>query len=109
MNEIDKGLARELDQLGIKRPTRPLMLPQDESRDLGATCRVCGTRRVVYTITKALGPAFLAGGYCYDHLVKQCQISGCIPYPIDQALLDRVKASLGLKPWDTANLTFRVE
>jgi len=107
MRHNDKGLARELDQLGIN-PARPLMLPQDESRDLGATCRVCGTRRVVYTIT-GKGTLFPAGGYCYDHLVKQCRISACIPYPIDQALLDRVKASLGLKPWDTADMSFRVE
>jgi len=109
LQKYDKGIDRALDDLGIHRPGH-IMLPQDEARDMGATCRVCGSRLVVYVTTVAQpGGRFPAGGYCYDHLVKQCRIAACIPFPVEQDLLDRVKQSLGIPVNQAADLSFRVQ
>ena len=94
---MDKGLERELKQLGL-HPPGPFMLPQDEARDMGATCHDCGSRQVVYLIAKPLAGLFPAGAYCYDCLVKRCRASRIIPYPIEAGLLARIKESLGLPP-----------
>lgn len=108
MNKYDKGLDRALTDLGIKRPGH-IMLTQDASRDLGASCMVCRSRLVVYTTTAPLGDLFPSGSYCYNHLVKQCRLASCIPFPIDQGLLDQVKTSLGLPISQAAALSFRVK
>ena len=94
----DKGLEKALADLGLYTD-KPFMLPKEEARDMGATCRDCGSRKVVYTITTPLAGMFPAGSYCYEHLVKRCKAARLVPYPIELELLDRIKASLGLPPW----------
>ncbi len=102
----DPGLERELGELGIRRPGKPMMLPGEESRDLGAVCIDCGSPRVEYLTTASAKPPlpppgrqsalFRKGAYCYRHLVAECRRTYMIPFPIEQGLLDRLKDELGL-------------
>lgn len=93
---MDKGLERELTELGLHPGKSPFMLPQDESRDMGVTCRECGSKKVVYTISQTRHPLFKPGGYCYRHLLAHCKQGGCLPYPIESNLLRLLKQDLGI-------------
>ena len=105
---MDRKLEEELRSLGL-HPPRPFMLSQESARDLGATCRDCGSKKVVYTITKPLKAGkFDAGSYCYRCLLKRCSYARLIPYPIELGLLNRLKEDLGipLEQAPTAKFSF---
>ncbi len=107
----DPGLERELRELGI-RPGRPLMLPGEESRDLGVKCIECTSRQVEYTTTASMAApngiaVFRRGAYCYRHLVAECRRTSMIPFPIEQGLMDRLKDELGVPRERPATWLFR--
>jgi len=93
---IDKGLERELSELGlVSAGHKPFMLPGQDAKDLGATCRVCGSRQVVYFISNPF-MCFERGAYCYPHLLERCRTSHIIPFPIPEPLLNQLKLDMGL-------------
>jgi len=65
---------------------------------LGMRCIDCGSKYVVYAISKPILPAFPEGAYCYKCLLTRCRYSHMIPMPIPEQLLDMLKADLGLTP-----------
>jgi hypothetical protein len=93
---MDKGAKKALEQLGLHPSTAPFMLPKDEARDMGATCRDCGSKKVVYFISKPFKPFFDPGGYCYTHLLERCRRARMIPYPIEQTLFDSLKEDMSI-------------
>ena len=94
---MDKGLERELKELGLESAGhKPFMLGEEEARHLGAKCRDCWSPKVVYFIVNPLSQVFEPGGYCYPCLLKRCRASRMTPYPIDSKLLNRLKADMGI-------------
>ena len=86
----------ELDAMKAKLETTRIMLPDEYVRQLGYHCHVCGGRKVVYFISKPMYGIFPAGAYCYTCLVKQCRAARCVPFPIEQELLNKLKLDLGV-------------
>ncbi|OGO29967.1 MAG: hypothetical protein A2Z29_04685 [Chloroflexi bacterium RBG_16_56_11] len=98
--EIDKGLKRELEQAGLPSAgAKPFMLPSETARDLGVKCLDCSSPKVVYFIT-APCVFFPPGAFCYQHLLARCRRARMVPYPIEEPLLDRLRADLGFKKSD---------
>lgn len=96
---LDKGLSKELADLGLVHAGHmPFMVPGNDARNLGARCRDCGSRKVVYLISKPLGDLFPLGSYCYRCLLARCRVSKIIPYPIEEWLLDQLQADLRIPP-----------
>jgi len=92
---MDKELEKELREIGL-HPPRHAMITEESIRQLGATCRDCGSRKVVYFISKPLAQHFDKGAYCYPHLLNRCKIARIIPYPIELELLNKLKEDIGI-------------
>ena len=71
------------------------VLNEEIARQLGLKCIDCGSRKVVYAISKPL-PTFPEGAYCYKCLRTRCIKSRMIPFPIPEDLLNNLKRALGL-------------
>ena len=85
-----------LNDLKAKLKTTRIMLPEEYVRQLGYHCKVCGSRKVVYFISKPLYNIFPARAYCYSCLCKQCRAARAIPFPIETNLLNQLKLDLGI-------------
>lgn len=84
---IDEKTRKELGLSGV----RPFILDDEIARQLGYTCRDCGSKKVVYYISNPLPPVFGHGAYCYNCLFNRCVKGRMIPFPIPQNLLDSLK------------------
>ena len=79
-------------------PNKPrIHLNGEEARQFGLKCQFCGGRKVVHFMTGSQMPAmFPDGAYCYPCMLKRCQATRAIPFPIDGGTLDLLKLDMGL-------------
>lgn len=75
----------------------------EEARQFGLKCLDCGTKKVIYFISKPFGQVYPAGAYCYKCLLTRAKNSRrvyggfIIPFPIAEDTLNKLKCDLGLK------------
>ena len=73
-----------------------IILDEEDGRQVGVKCIFCGSRKVVYAISKSLGIVWPLGAYCYKCLLTRVTKSRSIPFPIPQDLLDKLKHDSGI-------------
>ncbi len=76
---------------------RLIVLDEELARQVGLKCCLCGSKKVVYGITKPFRDIFPEGAYCYKCLVQRCRLSRMIPFPIPTELLNSLKRDMGLE------------
>ena len=64
-------------------------------RAAGLNCVECGTRKVMYYIDEP-NAFYKVGAYCYSCLLKIAAATGCIPMPMGQDMLDKLKVDIEL-------------
>jgi hypothetical protein len=81
-----------------KNPIIPrIHLDGEEARQFSLKCQFCGGRKVVHFMTGSKMPAmFPDGAYCYPCMLKRCQATRAIPFPIDAKIIDLLKCDMGL-------------
>lgn len=72
-------------------------------RLLGLSCLDCGSKHVVYAISRPYTPAFPEGAYCYKCLSIRCRKSRIIPFPIPENILNALQYDLILDKFETGH------